>query len=462
VTAPTCADDVQPTELKLTLLHTNDVHGHLLPFFYQETGRGEKTESVRGGVAARMTIIRQLRASITNPVMLIDSGDIATRGPLTTKYEGLPDIDAMNAAGYELAEIGNNEFKLKDGVDQNDAAGAQADLLRVLKRSKFPWICANLTDANGALIDSVRPYFVRDIDHVRVGFLGLTTGRSASYPQTKGWIITDPIEAAKKWIPIARKDCDVLIALTHDGVDSDKQLAAQTTGIDAIVGGDSHTFLYTPVEVKNLDGITVPIVQDGEFGVDLGRFDLDFTQDAAGAWHLGKYTDELIPVLDETADDPAIVKVLLPYTDPLLHNAVGVYPLDIGDTAQERTHNSTQFVMEALRSESKAIAGLNPPGYGMFDAFRDARVTDYDIHAVLPFHNNLVTVALTGAKIKAMAAGSVVAGSLTNIVDDQTYEIALVDYVATSCYKIPASDLTDTGRDIRDVVHDYLAHRTKR
>ncbi|HEY3332279.1 MAG TPA: bifunctional UDP-sugar hydrolase/5'-nucleotidase [Capsulimonadaceae bacterium] len=450
------ADIQRPDQLSLTILHTNDVHGHVTPFWYREDGRGDKAESVRGGVARRATLIRKLRAEIKNPVMLIDSGDTFTRGPLTTTYEGIADVEAMNAAGYELCAIGNNEFKTKDGVDQADAAGSQAALRQVIKRARFPWVCANLRDEHGGFVPGVQPYVVREINHIRVGFLGLTTPRSASYPQTKGWTISDPITAAKEWVPIARKECDVLIAVTHDGVDSDQQLAAKVSGIDAIVGGDSHTFLYKPVEVKNPDGVTVPIVQDGEFGVNLGRFDLKFSRDANGAWHLAKFADVLLPITDKLSDDAEVTTAVKPYLDPMLAK-LGKLSGPVGDTPAERTRNSTMFVLEALRASSGAAIALNPPGYGMFDVFRESSVTRMDITRVMPFHNNLVTAILTGAKIKELAAKSVVSGDSSSLADDTPYTVALVDFVATSAYGLPRSSLTATGKDIRDIVADYAS-----
>jgi 5'-nucleotidase len=451
------ADIAAPPTLRLTILHTNDVHGHPVPFYYQETGRGEKAERIRGGVARRATLIRKIRAASTHPVILVDTGDTFTRGPLATTYEGVPDIEAMNAAGYEIAAIGNNEFKAKDGVDDKDAAGSQAALIKLVKRSRFPWVCANVRDGQGGYLPGVQPFVVREIDHVRVGFLGLTTGRSASYPQTKGWQITDPIAAAKEWIPVARKECDVLIALTHIGIDADEKLAAQTSGLDAIVGGDSHTFLYGAEVVKNADGVGVPIVQDGEFGVDLGELDLRFERSAAGAWTLGKFANKLIPVDDKLADAPDVSEVLAPYIAPLTV-PVGTFREPIGATPKERAANTAREVGNALLASAHTQVALNPPGFGFFDVFRAPSVTMFDIDRVMPFHNDVATTALTGKQIKDFAAKSIlVTAKPGDLIDDATYTVALIDYTATAAYKLPRASLTDTGVDVRAAVRDYFA-----
>ncbi len=272
----------------LTILHDNDIHGHLRAFCYVEVAKGPEEHCDVGGAARRATLVRKLRAASRAPTLLIDSGDTTTRGPLATEYEGVDEIAAMNAIGYDLAAVGNNEFKLKDAADSHDAAGAQADLTRLVRQSRFPWICANATGADGSPLPGVKPFLVRRIGKLRVAFLGLTTQRSQGYPQTKGLKFSDPVDAAKLWVPKARAVADVVIVVSHVGVFDDRRVARGTRGIDAIVGGDSHTYLYQPAMEKNLDGADVPIVQDGEFGVRLGVFNLTFEGDRAHGWRLAQ------------------------------------------------------------------------------------------------------------------------------------------------------------------------------
>lgn len=459
LTPPTGAapTDDQPLQLTLTLLHDNDLHGHLLPFAYTEVGRSKDEQPSVGGAARRATLIRELRREIRNPTILLDSGDTFTRGPLTNAYEGIADIEAMNAIGYELAAIGNNEFKAKDAVDQNDAAGAQAALFQVVKRSRFPWVCANATDQRGAFLEGVQPYVVRDFQGVRVGFLGLTAPRSATYPQTKDWTISDPVTAAKQWIPEARRHCDILIAVTHIGVDLDKQLAAQTTGLDAIVGGDSHTFLYKAIEVTNPDGVKVPIVQDGEFGADLGRFDLRLARDTTGRWHLAGYQYVLLPVGPSLAEAPDVKAVLAPYMRPF---ETGVGHLSgIAATPAARSRQTTQIVVDALREQTGDDLAFNPDGDGFFEVFRHRVVTRYDVYAVMPFHNNGATASLTGAEVQALLKAhpdTVASGDVSRLDAAKTYRVAFVDYEARSVYKQTNERLQDTGRDLRAVVIAYL------
>src|SRR5439155_5174075 len=200
--------------LDLTLLHTNDIHGHMLPYDYGD-------QMAVGGAARRATLIDRIKRETRHPLLVVDSGDVVTRGPLWTEYRGKVDIDVMNAVGYDLAAVGNNEFKV---MDDTTAQGVLVDLVR---RSRFPWLCANAFDGSGAYLLGVKPYVVRTIDGVRIAFLGLTAPRSSTYPQTVGWKITDPIDAARSLLPKIRQEADVVVALTHIGYGLDLQLAGE-------------------------------------------------------------------------------------------------------------------------------------------------------------------------------------------------------------------------------------------
>jgi len=306
--APLAAEE----PFRITILHTNDLHGWMLPFDYL-SGNGEFANrefvdasfarSDAGGLARRASLIKSLRASATNPVALVDSGDIFARGPWHLASFGEPEIKAYNRMGYDMACIGNNEFKGKPIQE------GQGLLLKLLRESEFPWICANLAVGDSDTpVAGVRPFIVRRYGSVKVGFMGLTAKRSESYPQTRGWTISDPLIAAARWVPIARAECDILIAVTHIGIDEDKRLAASIEGIDAIIGGDSHPFIPAPIEVKNPKGAAVPIVQGGAYGVMLGVLDLTFEK--AETWMLKNYAGKLVPI-DAKAGEDKDVKALL-------------------------------------------------------------------------------------------------------------------------------------------------------
>jgi 2',3'-cyclic-nucleotide 2'-phosphodiesterase (5'-nucleotidase family) len=282
----------------------------------------------------------------------------------------------------------------------------------------------------------------------------------ATYPQAVGWTISDPIKVAKEWIPKVRQHCDILIALTHIGFDLDKQLAAQTSGIDAIVGGDSHTFLYKAEEIANLEGRKLPIVQAGEFGVNLGRFDLRFRRSEGGHWALETYKYELLPVDSRIKEAPDVATKLKPYLAPLL-NVVGNLE-KIGDTPVERTQITNRLIADAIRQQTGADFGLHPRDFGLFDVFRHNAVTRYDLFAIMPFKNHVITANLTGAEIQAMqqaVPATVLSGDAAALDPNRTYTVAIMDFPAREAYKLPADKVTNTKRDIRDVVIAYFSQR---
>ena len=304
---------------QLTILHTNDLHGMLLPFDYP--GNLLQLEPARrdiGGLARRATALGRLRATIDHPLVVIDAGDLFTRGPWHQRFFGMPEVEALNLMNYDLLCVGNNEFKATEGTD------SQQKMLTLLRRSRFPWLAANLTVGDtGVPVEGVHPFIVRNFGNVRVGFLGLTAPRSAEYPQVKGWTIGDPIAAARRWVPLARQECDILIAVVHLGVGKfDRTLAAAVPGIDAIVSADSHEFLRAPLLVKNPDGVAVPIVQAGEYGLYVGRLDLTFTHEQT--WRLDKIDGKLLLIDKSYEEDPAVKTMLDRYLHPAKVGAIRV------------------------------------------------------------------------------------------------------------------------------------------
>ena len=440
----------------LTILHDNDIHGHLRSFCYVEVAKGPDEHCDVGGAARRATLIRRLRDKATAPTLLIDSGDTTTRGPLATQYEGLDEIAAMNAIGYDLATIGNNEFKLKDAEDAGDAAGAQAALKRLVAAARFPWICANATLADGSFLPGVKPFVVKRIGGLRVAFLGLTTGRSAAYPQAKGLVITDPVAAAKLWIPKARAQADVVIAVTHIGVADDQRLVHATTGIDAVVGGDSHTYLYKLIDWKNAAGDVVPIVQDGEFGVRLGVFNLTFEGDARSGWRLARYDDDLVAVDAAIRPDAAVASIAERYARTL-DVPVGTIA-EIGATPAARTALTAQALAEAWKHAAGAEVGLQPEGV-LFEVFRTRPVTRYQVHAIVPFHDTIWKGQLSGAKLQALLArpsalGGVMHATIAaaDIDPAKTYTVGATDFIAQAV--MPGG--VDGHEDARDAVEAWL------
>lgn len=258
----------------LTILHTNDVHSRLDPFPMD----GSRNAG-RGGVARRMTLIRQIRQQEKN-VLLFDAGDIFQGTPYFNLYKGEPEILAMNQLGYDAGTIGNHDFD--GGIDNmRDQFG----------KASFPLLIANYDFRNTVMDGRTSPYKVFVKDGVRVGVFGLGIQPLGLIPKDayKEMKHIEPIETATHVAEQLRRDerCDYVICLSHLGFKyenatvSDNVLATQTRHIDGIIGGHTHTFLDAPVTVNNRDGQPVWINQVGFAGINLGRIDLTFEKGKA-------------------------------------------------------------------------------------------------------------------------------------------------------------------------------------
>lgn len=212
---PTAASDRYTL---ITLVHTNDLHGRIL------------TQS--SGLARMATKIREIRAEMPN-VVLLDAGDIFLCTYIDYYAGGRATVAAMNALGYDAAVVGNHELDL--GEECFDKLVASA---------KFPFLSANLRSTAGGPLPNLKPYVILTRDGVNIGVLGLTTSDAIGWhwpASIPGIAEDDPIAVAKDLVPKLRKQVDVLIVLSHLGIEVDKTLAKEVPGIDFIAGGHSHS-----------------------------------------------------------------------------------------------------------------------------------------------------------------------------------------------------------------------------
>jgi 5'-nucleotidase len=299
-----------PRAQQITIIHTSDCHGEMLPLNRISWVLGERQQPA-GGFARHATLIKQLRRETQNPLVTVDCGDLYQHGPWFMNHLGHPEIAAMNTLGYDLFCVGNHDLEYYPNLYE------LPNLLSLVKESHFPWLSTNLLKSDGTRLAAIRPFVVKKMGALRVGFLGLTdtTSEHLIHEYLPGLKMQDPVEAAKYWVPIARKQCDVLIALTHLGdwespeLDYDSKLVAAVPGIDAVVGGHSHVYTEAPVWYKNPAGEGVPVVYPGEYSLAVGKLDLSF-QATGKAWKLAKAHYDLIPVGNTIAEDPEVKAVL--------------------------------------------------------------------------------------------------------------------------------------------------------
>ena len=258
---------------RITLLHTNDTHSRIEPF-----GPGMGSLTGRGGMARRGTLVKQLRQDL-GPVLLLDAGDVFQGTPYYNLYKGRLDYQLMSLVGYDAGTLGNHDFD----------SGVEA-LLAALEDAKFPMVNCNF-DCKGApaLGKRLQPYIVREFPGVKVGITGVGVDfRNLVAPRNHAGVTwKDPYESLK---PVVRQlrdkeKVDLVVVLSHLGHDSkgdhfdDLQMPKAVPGIDAIIGGHSHTFLDQPVKIDGSDRSTL-VFQVGFGGVNLGRMDFTLVKGA--------------------------------------------------------------------------------------------------------------------------------------------------------------------------------------
>ncbi|SFN89129.1 5'-nucleotidase [Capnocytophaga haemolytica] len=265
---------MKPSHAKqITILHTNDVHSHIDPFPATDTRNPD-----RGGVARRATLINEIRKENPN-TLLFDAGDIFQGTPYFNFYGGALEFKLMSMLKYDAATFGNHDF-------DNGIEGLYAQL----PNADFDFIISNYDVSKTLLNGHTKPYKTYMVDGVKVGVFGLGIEleglvNKAMYKET---VYLDPIGIAQD---MERKlhdeeKCDLIIALSHLGYEyknedkvSDLKVAEQTSYLNLIIGGHTHTFLPRPTLVTNKKGNTTLVNQVGCFGLNLGRIDFFFEEE---------------------------------------------------------------------------------------------------------------------------------------------------------------------------------------
>ena len=276
---------------KLTILHSNDMHGAFLP----EVKEGKET----GGLTRLSGYINKVRGEEENVVYAI-AGDMFRGSIIDSEYQGLSTIDLMNMLRPDVVTVGNHE-----------ADYGMAHLLFLEKCAKFPIINANLfvTMNNARLF---KPYLNLDIGGMRILFIGILTEEVLA--STKGEKIIGTfidVEEAAKEVGIICDNyrttkTDMTVLLTHIGIEADRELAKLLDpdwGVDLIIGGHSHTFMEAPEVVNG-----VPIIQAGTGTGIIGRLDLEVDCDADTITDL-KW--QCVPIDEDTAPKDEIMEELL-------------------------------------------------------------------------------------------------------------------------------------------------------
>jgi len=300
------------TEKRITILHTNDMHSHLVGFAPESaysplTINDDKTV---GGFARIASIIRSEKENnINGSTIVVDAGDFL----MGTLFHSLEvetgfKLRLMKTMGYDVTCFGNHEFDFgpeKLGtLISNSVRGGEIPAL-LIGNAVF--------DKNDSSDDALEKLYSDNIisrkkilikDGVKIGFFSLL-GKEAVDDSPRATPVTFKKQTsfAKKMVKELKGDkCDIIICVSHSGVTNgkngewigeDADLASKVKGIDLIISGHTHTRLDQPLIING-----IPIVQVGEYGKCVGRLSLIYSE---GEIKVESY--KLIPVDDKILGD---------------------------------------------------------------------------------------------------------------------------------------------------------------
>ena len=243
-----CLAPAYGREVNLRILYVNDFHG------FAEAHKSVSSQDALGGIAYLAGAVDRLRKE--KPTLLVAAGDMIQGNAWANLFQGESSLALMNLMRFDAMVVGNHEFDYGQGV-----------LQKIIAKARFPVLGANVEGVKG-----LKPYVLKTIQGLKVAIIGVVTPDTpvASHPKNVvGLKFLPPRLVLEKYLPELKKQADLIIVLSHNGVDAERALAASVPGIGVIVGGHSHTKIMDPMVVKD----TI-IVQAWEYAKALGVLDL--------------------------------------------------------------------------------------------------------------------------------------------------------------------------------------------
>lgn len=388
-------------DYSLTILHTNDFHARFEPISKYDSGCGAEDNAEGkcfGGSARLVTAVAEARARSNNSI-LVDGGDQFQGTLYYTYYKGALAAEMMNKLGYDGMTVGNHEFD--DGPEV---------LRGFMDALNFPVLMSNAdVSAEPLLHEKLAKSTVIERGGEKLGLIGLTP-QDTDELASPGPNITfsDPATAVQGEVDkLTEIGVNKIIVLSHSGYVVDQDVAANTTGVDVIVGGHSNTYLSNTNEdavgaYPTMVGETA-IVQAYAYGKFLGELNVTFND----AGEITEAVGEPLVMDGTVGEDEATVARITEAAIPLqeIRNKVVASAADLidGDRAVCRVQECAMgnLVADAMLARVKdqgvqiAIANSG----GLRSSIDAGEVTMGEVLTVLPFQNTLSTFQVSGQTV---------------------------------------------------------------
>ena len=366
---------------KTVILHTNDVHGAIAGYAY-------------------ITALKADYEAKGAEVILVDAGDYSQGEVYVSDTKGLDAVEMMNVTGYDVVTLGNHEFDY-----------GYAQLKENMTKADFKILCANVYGEDGTpIFDANYTYTTKS--GVKIGFFGMETPEAqtkANPALIKGLKFDTDLKAVAEKQLEALKDDDVVIALSHLGVDDSSKpytsydLYNAAKGIDFIIDGHSHS-----VMTKGKNG--EPIQSTGTKFANIGVIVID---DATKKIE----SNSLYEIKEDTAKDATVAAAAQKIIDRIdkeygavfAKSKVELNGAKAPNGNRDGETNNGDLITDAMLwkvmqnkegltvNEDHVVAITN--GGGIRAAIKVGDVTKKDIKTVLPFGNTIEVIYVTGTEL---------------------------------------------------------------
>lgn len=422
-------------DIRLTIVHTSDIHSRLFPYnfvpntFDQDYGLLPQNAPF-GGIARIATLAKRIRRSAPRSLWL-DSGDAFQGAPVFNMFKGEAEMRALSLAGMDGEVLGNHEFDL----------GAKNLFEKIDAWSQFPHLAANyawedVPNRERSLRDVVAPFYIYDLDGLKVGVIGMGNQDTLSSIYEGGNSLGfRPIEdriALDSYTRLLRPLVDVIVVVSHIGLDADEGLTASqaedmnitTPGVDLILGGHLHIVTNPPKLLPNDDGSAycqtsncqTLLVHSGAFAKYVGRLDLVVrvganNGDPEQRSRIVSFAYKNIPVDSTVPDDPDVANLMWPYSVKLNQdidlNGVFAYVAPEGTAkilrndqagGDSQLGNMVARAMQTQQGVDAEFAITN--SLGIRADFERGPLTNEQMFNVFPFENSITVMYLSGQEVQ--------------------------------------------------------------
>lgn len=439
----------------LSVIHVNDTHSHLDSDAMALSINGVSTQVKMGGYPRMVTKIKELEKANTNTLTL-NAGDTFQGTLYYSLFKGDADAAMLNQISWDALTLGNHEFD--DGDDQ------LASYLGKLNINSSKILAANLSaSSSSSLYEKWSPYTIKNFNGEKVGIIGIDiVGKTKNSSNPSNNItFSDEVNTTQHYINLLKDDYNVtkIILLSHVGLENDIAYVKQLSGVDVVIGGDSHSLMGDfkkfglisdsknyPYITSDKDGNRVCIGHAWQYGYAVGNMNIEFDENGTVAGCQGSATlligdtftvnskavstDEKANILSHILqsknievvnEDNATKSVLKTYSDQVNGKKAEV----IGSADERLGHNRipndaydkvsalplgsdiAPIVAKAFYELSNLSDASIQNAGGVRVALNSGNITLGDAYTLLPFANTLFEIKMTGSEVKEVLEDAV-------------------------------------------------------